>query len=568
MLGPWCWNTAWMLSGKPELAALRRDLKRPAEAQWRVLRAVLSANRDTEYGRAHHFARVRSPAEFQQRVPTVAYDDCRPYIARIAAGEAGVLTAEPVRSLHPTGGTSGGDKLIPYTASLHRQFQRALRAWIADLFGSFSRVRWGRAYWSLSPALGPARRTAGGIPIGFDDDSEYLGTAARWAARRLLVAPDWLTKVEDLELFRYLTLHQLLQAEDLALVSVWSPTFLAGLLRDLAAWHETLVDDLAVGPVSRRIPGSLAAAARGTAAAPLRPPRLDRLRAALGGPSPDGRHFREIWPNLAVVSCWADGAAAGPFAELRAALPHVAFQPKGLLATEGFTSIPLAGDAGATPAIRSHFFEFAEFGTAATGTRPKLVHELDVGGSYEVLLTTAGGLYRYRTSDRVVVVERRGECPLIRFEGRTDGTSDLVGEKISSAEVEMLLETLWGELGLRPAFALLVPVAGSPPGYRLYLQDPRIAPEALNGPAGRLERYLGANSSYRYAVGLRQLRPAEIALLDPKGPSAWDLYCRGRADHGQRLGDVKPVALDRSTDWEAMFEPWIVARATAADKPA
>jgi hypothetical protein len=368
-----------------------------------------------------------------------------------------------------------------------------------------------------------------------------------------------------MDIFRYLTLRELLAADDLALVSVWSQTFLSGLLRDLAAWHEALVDDLANHRISPRVPASLRTAAEQAAGRPLGRERIERLRAALGKPSPDGRHLREIWPRLAIVSCWADGAAAGPFAELQGTMPHVEFQPKGLLATEGFTSIPLVGDAGATPAVRSHFFEFAEFGAEPAAERPRLVHELEVGGRYEVLLTTGGGLYRYRTRDRVAVVGRRDGCPLVRFEGRTDGTSDMVGEKISTAEVEEALETLWRELSLRPAFALLVPEAADPPGYRLYVQDRRLAPDAIVEPARRLEARLGANAYYRYAVGLRQLRPAEIALLDPHGPSAWDLYCRRRAAAGQRWGDVKPVALDRSTDWRPTFEPWIVARATGAD---
>ena len=35
----------------------------------------------------------------------------------MARGEAGVLTAEPVRAWEETGGSSGGAKLVPYTAN-------------------------------------------------------------------------------------------------------------------------------------------------------------------------------------------------------------------------------------------------------------------------------------------------------------------------------------------------------------------------------------------------------------------------------------------------------------------
>jgi len=49
---------------------------------------------------------------------------------------------------------------------LRREFQRAVAAWIADLFWQRPAVRHGRAYWSISPALAPPRRSTGGIPIG------------------------------------------------------------------------------------------------------------------------------------------------------------------------------------------------------------------------------------------------------------------------------------------------------------------------------------------------------------------------------------------------------------------
>ena len=51
-------------------------------------------------------------------------------------GERGVLTRDPVRIFEPTSGTTSGEKLIPYTADLQHQFQRAISAWIGDLFSA------------------------------------------------------------------------------------------------------------------------------------------------------------------------------------------------------------------------------------------------------------------------------------------------------------------------------------------------------------------------------------------------------------------------------------------------
>ncbi len=96
-----------------------------------------------------------------------------------------VLTGERVLLLEPTSGTTGGEKLIPYTESLRRQFQHAVAVWIADLFRNRPAVRRGRAYWSISPALAPLYHTAGGVPVGFEDDAGYLGTLEQFALRAL-----------------------------------------------------------------------------------------------------------------------------------------------------------------------------------------------------------------------------------------------------------------------------------------------------------------------------------------------------------------------------------------------
>src|SRR5207249_3288149 len=130
----------------------------------------------------------------------------------------------------------------------------------------------------------------------------------------------------------------------------------------------------------------------------------------------------ETWPRLALISCWADAAAARCLGEVRALFPAVELQPKGLIATEGMVSLPLAGRPAPVLAARCHFFEFEE--ERARG-RCRLAHEVEAGGRYRVVLTTAGGLYRYQLGDVVEVVGFEGQCPLLRFLGKGDRVSDL-----------------------------------------------------------------------------------------------------------------------------------------------
>jgi len=60
----------------------------------------------------------------------------------------------------------------------------------------------------------------------------------------------------SIEHFRYTTLLCLLGCEDLALISVWSPTFLLTLLDDLPLWVDSLCGDLHDGRVRPPDPAS------------------------------------------------------------------------------------------------------------------------------------------------------------------------------------------------------------------------------------------------------------------------------------------------------------------------
>lgn len=545
-------NTAWMISCTREAMAYSRSTREVAETQSRILQDLIQQNRDTEFGRAHGFAGIGDVGEFRRRVPVSTYEDLAPYIQRIADAKLHVLTREPVKLLEPTSGTTSGEKLIPYTASLRRQFQRAVRSWMHDLLRHRPAIRSGRAYWSISPAMSLRRRSQGGIPIGFDDDADYLSGIDRWLIARLLVTPSELTQVPEMESFRYCTLLHLLRADDLSLISVWSPTFLTALLSQLGAWQERLCDDLENGTLNPS-----AALPRGFATRLGQTSRTTRARAhavreALRSSEPIARKLQQLWPRLSLISCWADAGAARYVEQVRDLFPHVEIQPKGLLATEGCVSFPLLDRKGAVLAIRSHFLEFVEFDAP---DRIRLAHELELGGRYRPMLTTGGGLYRYALGDIVEVCGFEHQCPLVTLFGKSDYVCDLVGEKLAEPHVRSVVSRVLERRSLATTFYLMAPMTVHPPRYRLYLQLPsKACDEFLREEIGRdFEAGLSENPHYAYARQLQQLAAMEIRFIDP-AVNAWGLYERQKLAQGMRAGNIKPLALDRSADWSAIFE--------------
>ena len=251
------------------------------------------------------------------------------------------------------------------------------------------------------------------------------------------------------------------------------------------------------------------------------------------------------------MSCWATGASR-PFAEeVASRLPQAHLQPKGLLSTETVVTVPGAGD---RPVLTRHgFFEFERDGHLF------LSHELQAGDTYEVVATTASGLYRYRTRDLVrydgvVSASSRppggrgsvhssqpppkdwleaGTRPILEFVGRGSLVSDLVGEKLTELFVAACLESV-------PGFRMLVPESHRN-GYVLVAEAG--APVDIDA----IDRRLCANPQYAYARRLGQLE----ALRHMPVSRLFDRYAQAHVEQGVRLGDVKPAALRNERSWLA-----------------
>ncbi|MEA2489418.1 MAG: hypothetical protein QOH21_1210 [Acidobacteriota bacterium] len=309
------------------------------------------------------------------------------------------------------------------------------------------------------------------ISPGAESDEEVLGPIQRQLVRAVQAVPSSVRLTS--ENFRAETLRYLTRCRTLSLMSVWHPSFL----------------DLLVG-------------------------ELDTVK---------------TWPQLRVISCWADANAAGPAAALAKKFPHATIQPKGLLSTEGFVTIPFDGEH--VLAYRSHFYEFRD------GDDVRLAHELTVGKRYDVILTTGGGLRRYDTEDIVEVTGYREQAPILKFIGRANHISDHFGEKLHEVFVRERLERVLRDVPY--AFAML---ACDGNAYVLYIETDTPV------PADPLERLLRESYHYDQARRLGQLGPLRVMHVRDAAAT----YLRAKSAT-QRLGDIKIPALDRDQGWTERF---------------
>jgi hypothetical protein len=257
---------------------------------------------------------------------------------------------------------------------------------------------------------------------------------------------------------------------------------------------------------------------------------------------------------LRMISCWAHGNAAQALPHMQAYFPHVTIQPKGLLATEAFISFPFKDDLSAL-SLLSHFFEFEE--TDTTTPVIKLAHELERGRSYAVIVTTGGGLYRYRLNDCIEVVDFYKQCPLIRFIGRQAKVVDICGEKLNEDFVRQIVTDTLQKYALEPIFWLLAPEcsSGEQPLYTLFIQlavHATSETSQLACVAQTIDERLQESYHYNYARRLGQLDACRLFLIAPNS-DAFHIYLNVCVTQGQRLGDIKTVALHAYQEWSHCF---------------
>ncbi len=534
------WPMAYRALNTLPLAGFRRQalqfasaLADPEQAQRKLLIHLLRQNQRCAFGRQHGFASIRTVREYQDRVPVVTYDELAPWIERMKLGEHEVLSSEPVLAFEKSSGSAGAAKYIPYTKTLRRQFHSALAPWITDMHRAFPRISRGCAYWVVTPISRLREVTQGRIPVGFESDTDYFGPMQRWILRKTMAVPPELARVPELEDCIYLTLRFLLQARSLTFISVWSPSFLLILLDRLEQHGERLIGDLLDGtadvtsPISAKLTSQLLRDAR----------QARNLQAML-------RHgqieTRSLWPELALISCWTSAASATLKGEVERRFPGVSIQGKGLLATEGVVSIPIEQYTVPVAAVTSHFLEFLE----EDSEESRLAWELEEGREYSVVLTTGGGLWRYRLADRVRVAGFAKRTPLLEFVGKEDYVSDLRGEKLNALFVANTLAEF--EPCRTARFAMLAPSEGRMPHYTLFLEGGHCRPEL---PI-LLDRSLQANPHYAYCRRLGQLGQLRLFVIDCDARESYLKHC---ASLGQRPGNVKLTALHKRAGWEQVF---------------
>ena len=456
---------------KPFAAWVNRQVSRwknnPIAAQDKVFFALLNKAKSTAFGQDHGFETIQTYQDFKNSVPIRDYEQLRPYIERVVAGEANVLWPGKPLYFAKTSGTTSGVKYIPISKeSMPEHIKAARNALLGYIHetGDTSFVNGKMIFLQGSPVL----EKKSGIDTG-----RLSGIVAhhvpaylqknRLPAYQTNCIEDWETKVDAIVAE---TIHQ-----DMRLISGIPP------------WVQMYFDKLS--QVAK------------------------------------GKKVKDIFKNFSLFVY--GGVNFEPYrAKLEEAIGKKVASIETYPASEGFIAyqdsqadkgLLLLADAGI-------FFEFIPVSEYFNENPTRLsLADVALDTNYALILNTSAGLWGYSIGDTVKFVSK--EPYKIVVTGRIKHFISAYGEHVIAEEVEAaLLEVAAKQAVQITEFTVapqVIPPEGGLPYHEWFIEFVQ-PPKELDAFAAALDKAMQQKNSYYHdLIAGKILQPLHIRLVQKDG---------------------------------------------------
>ena len=456
---------------KPFAAWVNRQVLRwknnPIAAQDKVFRALLNKAKSTAFGQDHGFETIKTYQDFKNSVPIRDYEQLRPYIERVVAGEVNVLWPGKPLYFAKTSGTTSGVKYIPISKeSMPEHIKAARNALLGYIHetGDTSFVNGKMIFLQGSPVL----EKKSGIDTGRLSGIVAHHVPAYLQKNRLPsyetnCIDDWETKVDAIVAE---TIHQ-----DMRLISGIPP------------WVQMYFDKLS--QVAK------------------------------------GKKVKDIFKNFSLFVY--GGVNFEPYrAKLEEAIGKKVASIETYPASEGFIAyqdsqvdkgLLLLADAGI-------FFEFIPV-SEYFNENPTRISLADVALdiNYALILNTSAGLWGYSIGDTVKFVSK--EPYKIVVTGRIKHFISAFGEHVIAEEVEAaLLEVAAKQAVQITEFTVapqVIPPEGGLPYHEWFIEFVQ-PPKELDAFAAALDKAMQQKNSYYHdLIAGKILQPLHIRLVQKDG---------------------------------------------------
>jgi len=168
----------------------------PIKSQEKVFNELIRSGKDTLFGKDHGFETIQDHSEFIKRVPIRDYEELRPYIEKVVAGEPDILWPGKPLYFAKTSGTTSGAKYIPLTKTSIKEQVNASRNAILNYINETGKTNFVKGRWIFLQGS-PEMHEKNGIKLG-----RLSGISAHYVPNYLQKnrLPSWETNcIEDWE---------------------------------------------------------------------------------------------------------------------------------------------------------------------------------------------------------------------------------------------------------------------------------------------------------------------------------------------------------------------------------
>ncbi len=423
--------------------ALMADCK---GTQQLLLHEMIAANKDTEFGKAHNFADIKSIDDFRKNVPLTDWEDYASYAERLQKGESDLIFPGKASFFYRTSGTTASYKFIPESERETFARKAISRARNTEIFVMTSPKAATRVFAFFNKSS--LDKTEAGIPCGTASgrSSELVSPELQ---KRLTYVPQVVNEFEGDKLLYMMLRCSIIYSDVTALLG--NNAKMLKNISDFAIAHaDEIIEDIRNGGCRYDMSDELKEMLKEQLTA--NPERADELQKL----SSEGKFIpKYYWPQLMAAGFWLGGSVGVYVDEVRPILPdNTTYIDVGYGASETKINIPTKPN---TPAgALSTFTCFFEF-IPEEGGEPLLAHELQNGKNYELVLTTNAGLYRYRLKDLVHVDGFTGNTPNIYFLTKLTDVANLAQEKIPGSMLAKAVQEIAEEEGYGYQIAQVYP---------------------------------------------------------------------------------------------------------------
>ncbi|MCO5603642.1 hypothetical protein L7F22_057793 [Adiantum nelumboides] len=439
------------------IADFEEETRNAAAVQNRVLTEILLRNAETEYLRERCGLRgCAGTRSFKQKVPLVTHSELKPYFDRIADGDqAPILTAEPIRTLSLSSGTTS-DGQQKYLV-LYKEILEA-----SGCLSNIAAAYRGRAFPTRAGGMflelvfsGKLSTTKGGISLGTATTHLFRSKEFKQKqkfARVRACSPDEVVRHSNNRQAMYChLLCALLCWDELEFITATFAYTIVEAFHLLEREWVNLCNDIRQGELTRWITDVEVRAAMSKLMRRPDPELADTISSKCSALEGWAGVIPQIWPNCKYIYSIMTGSMEPYLDRLHhyaGSMPLVSADYGATESWIGVNANPKAEPRDVTFTVVPSFayFEFMPMQYQGVELDTVGLTEVEVGREYEVILTTYGGLYRYRLGDVVRVTGFFNASPQVAYVCRKNVLLTVHIDKNTEKDLQLAVNEAMEEL--------------------------------------------------------------------------------------------------------------------------